>query len=111
MKLILRNLMRIFRRFRTAMILNILGLAVAFTAFMLLMMQWDYDRQFDRHDPNADNGTPDESRSQVVLMVSPSCDRRPTSSVVAFFMPCLEMSPSPSRRTASGESSRTSSIR
>ena len=54
MKLILRNLMRIFRRFRTAMILNILGLAVAFTAFMLLMMQWDYDRQFDRHDPNAD---------------------------------------------------------
>ena len=35
MKLILRNLMRIFRRFRTAMILNILGLAVAFTAFML----------------------------------------------------------------------------
>lgn len=54
MKLILRNLMRIFRRFRTAMILNILGLAVAFTAFMLLMMQWNYDRQFDRHDPNAD---------------------------------------------------------
>lgn len=53
MKLILRNLMRIFRRFRTAMILNILGLAVAFTAFMLLMMQWNYDRQFDRHDPNA----------------------------------------------------------
>ena len=46
--------MRIFRRFRTAMILNILGLAVAFTAFMLLMMQWDYDRQFDRNDPNAD---------------------------------------------------------
>lgn len=54
MKLILRNLMRIFRRFRTAMILNILGLAVAFTAFMLLMMQWNYDRQFDLHDPNAD---------------------------------------------------------
>ena len=46
--------MRIFRRFRTAMILNILGLAVAFTAFMLLMMQWNYDRQFDRNDPNAD---------------------------------------------------------
>ena len=36
------------------MILNILGLAVAFTAFMLLMMQWNYDRQFDRNDPNAD---------------------------------------------------------
>ena len=54
MKLILRNLMRIFRRFRTAMILNILGLAVAFTAFMLLMMQWNYDQQFDRNDPNAD---------------------------------------------------------
>lgn len=54
MRLIIRNFIRIFQRFRLAMTLNILGLSVAFIAFMLLMMQWDYDRQFDRHDPNAD---------------------------------------------------------
>ena len=54
MKLIIRNFFRLFQRFRVAMSLNILGLSVAFIAFMLLMMQWDYDRTFDRHDPNAD---------------------------------------------------------
>ena len=54
MRLIIRNFIRIFQRFKLAMTLNILGLSVAFIAFMLLMMQWDYDRTFDRHDPNAD---------------------------------------------------------
>ena len=54
MKLIIRNFFRLFQRFRVAMSLNILGLSVAFIAFLLLMMQWDYDRTFDRHDPNAD---------------------------------------------------------
>ena len=54
MKLIIRNFFRLFQRFRVAMSLNILGLSVAFVAFLLLMMQWDYDRTFDRHDPNAD---------------------------------------------------------
>ena len=54
MRLIIKNFIRIFQRFRLAMTLNILGLSVAFIAFMLLMMQWDYDRTFDRHDPNAD---------------------------------------------------------
>ena len=54
MRLIKRNFIRIFQRFKLAMTLNILGLSVAFIAFMLLMMQWDYDRTFDRHDPNAD---------------------------------------------------------
>jgi putative ABC transport system permease protein len=34
--------------------LNLLGLAAAFVAFLLLMMQWNYDREFDRHDPNAE---------------------------------------------------------
>ena len=54
MRLIIRNFIRIFQRFKLAMTLNILGLSAAFVAFMLLMMQWDYDRTFDRHDPNAD---------------------------------------------------------
>ena len=54
MRLIIRNFIRIFQRFKLAMGLNLLGLAVAFVAFLLLMMQWNYDRQFDRNDPNAD---------------------------------------------------------
>ena len=54
MRLIIRNFIRIFQRFRLAMALNILGLSIAFVAFMLLTMQWTYDREFDTHDPNAD---------------------------------------------------------
>ncbi len=54
MRLIIRNFIRIFQRFKLAMGLNLLGLAAAFVAFLLLMMQWNYDREFDRHDPNAE---------------------------------------------------------
>lgn len=54
MRLIIRNFIRIFQRFRLAMTLNILGLSIAFVAFMLLIMQWSYDQEFDTHDPNAD---------------------------------------------------------
>lgn len=54
MRLIVRNFIRIFQRFKLAMGLNLLGLAAAFVAFLLLMMQWNYDREFDRHDPNAE---------------------------------------------------------
>ena len=43
MRLIIRNFIRIFQRFKLAMTLNILGLSVAFTAFMIIMMQWRYD--------------------------------------------------------------------
>lgn len=55
MRLILRNIARIFSRFKLAMTLNIFGLSVAFVAFMLLMMQWVYDKEFDTHDPAADS--------------------------------------------------------
>ena len=54
MRLIIRNFIRIFQRFKLAMGLNLLGLAIAYVAFLLLMMQWNYDREFDRHDPNAE---------------------------------------------------------
>ncbi|MDL2308925.1 ABC transporter permease [Bacteroidales bacterium OttesenSCG-928-B11] len=47
MKLILRNLLHIFRRYRLATILNILGLSVAFAAFIIIMTQvlyeWSYN--------------------------------------------------------------------
>ena len=48
MRLIIRNFIRIFQRFKLAMTLNILGLSVAFTAFMIIMMQWRYDTTFDK---------------------------------------------------------------
>lgn len=48
MKTILRNLLSVLRRFKMAMLLNVLGLSVAFSAFILIMMQVDYDRNFDR---------------------------------------------------------------
>lgn len=54
MRLIIRNFIRIFQRFKLAMTLNILGLSIAFTAFMIIMMQWRYDITFDAETPNAD---------------------------------------------------------
>ena len=48
MKTILRNLLSVLCRFKMATLLNVLGLSVAFSAFILIMMQVDYDRNFDR---------------------------------------------------------------
>lgn len=54
MKTILRNFLSVIRRFKMAAVLNLLGLGVAFVAFMLIMMQVDYDDNFDRSHQNAD---------------------------------------------------------
>lgn len=54
MKTILRNFLQVMRRFKLAMLLNVLGLSIAFVAFMVIMMQWDYDRSFDHCHPEAD---------------------------------------------------------
>jgi putative ABC transport system permease protein len=48
MNLIVRNLLHVLRRFKLATILNILGLSVAFAAFMIIMMQLKFDFSFDR---------------------------------------------------------------
>ena len=45
---ILRNFLSVIRRFKLAMSLNILGLSVAFAAFMIIMIQLDYDYGFDK---------------------------------------------------------------
>lgn len=55
MKTIIRNFISVLRRFKMAAILNILGLSVAFAAFMVIMMQVDYDKNFDTFHKNADN--------------------------------------------------------
>ena len=42
-----RNFLNVIRRYKITVILNILGLSVAFAAFMVIMMQLDYDFSFD----------------------------------------------------------------
>jgi len=54
MNLIIRNLLHVIRRFKLATSLNILGLSVAFAAFMVIMMQLDYNFGFDRFHKNSD---------------------------------------------------------
>lgn len=54
MRTILRNFLSILRRFRLATFLNMAGLSVAFAAFLVIMMQVRYERNFDRCHPDAD---------------------------------------------------------
>ena len=54
MEILFRNLLSILRRFKMATTLNILGLSIAFGAFMVIMMQLDYDWNFDKSHPDAD---------------------------------------------------------
>ena len=44
----LKNLIPVIRRFKLAATLNILGLSIAFAAFMVIMIQLDYDYGFDK---------------------------------------------------------------
>lgn len=48
MNTIFRNFLSVLRRFKMATVLNVLGLSVAFAAFMVIMMQLDYDWNFAR---------------------------------------------------------------
>lgn len=54
MKLIIRNFLTLLKRFRLASTLNILGLAVAFAAFTVILMQVNYERGFDKFHSKAD---------------------------------------------------------
>lgn len=53
MKTILRNFLSVLRRFKMATLLNVLGLSIAFTAFMVILMQVNYDYRFDSCQPQA----------------------------------------------------------
>jgi len=55
MKTIIRNFISVIRRFKMATLLNILGLSVAFTAVIVIMMQVTYDLGFDGNQPEKDN--------------------------------------------------------
>ena len=54
MNTILRNFLTTLKRFKTASALNIVGLSVAFAAFIVIMTQVDYARSFDRFHPDAE---------------------------------------------------------
>ncbi len=54
MKTILRNFISVIRRFKMATMLNLLGLAVAFAVFMVIMMQVKYDNSFDKFHQDAE---------------------------------------------------------
>lgn len=53
MKTIFRNFLTTLRRFKMASALNILGLSVAFAAFILILMQVRYEYSFDKFHRNA----------------------------------------------------------
>lgn len=53
MKTVLRNFLSVLRRFKTASLLNVLGLSIAYVAFMIIMMQVNYDYTFDSSTQNA----------------------------------------------------------
>ncbi len=53
MKAFLRSFLSVVRRFKTAMLLNIMGLAIAFVACMMILMQARHDYTFDDSQPDA----------------------------------------------------------
>ncbi|MDR1225214.1 MAG: ABC transporter permease [Tannerella sp.] len=55
MKQIIRNFIIVLKRFTTSSILSILGLAIAFAALFVIMLQTYYDLSYDRKFKKADN--------------------------------------------------------
>ena len=53
MKTIIRNFLSVLRRFKMATALNVAGLAVAFAAFIVILIQINFDRTFDRCHPTS----------------------------------------------------------
>ena len=47
MKLMIRNLLYLFKRFKTAVVLNLFGLTIAFAANLLIVIQVDYEMNYD----------------------------------------------------------------
>lgn len=78
MKTILKNLISVLRRFKMAALLNMLGLSTAFAAFIVIMMQWDYDRTFDRSNKYASTifrvDIVDQERGQMAIISRPMAE-------------------------------------
>lgn len=54
MRTLLRNLLSVLRKYRMATLLNIAGLSVAFAAFIVILIQINYERNFDTSYPTSD---------------------------------------------------------
>lgn len=54
MRTIICNFLSVLRRFKMATAMNIAGLAVAFTAFIVILIQVDFERNFDRCHPTSE---------------------------------------------------------
>jgi len=50
----IKNFLFVLKRFKTASLLNILGLTAAFASFLLIMMQVNFEYGFEKYHPNAD---------------------------------------------------------
>ena len=46
---VIRNFLTVVRRYKSTVILNVLGLSIAIAAFMVIMFQLSYDRSFDKY--------------------------------------------------------------
>jgi len=81
MKPIIRNLISVVRRFKLAAALNILGLSVAFAAFMVIMIQLDYDYSFDKCHKDYDKifrmeiSVPQLSKTAIPIISRPFAER------------------------------------
>ena len=81
MKAIIRNLISVARRFKLAASLNMLGLSVAFAAFMVIMIQLDYDTGFDKCHKDYDKifrmeiAMPQLSSGRVAIVSRPLAER------------------------------------
>lgn len=71
MRTIIRNFTSTLKRFKTASLLNVVGLSVAFAAFIIIMMQVNYERNFDRCHPTASKvfrvSVPSESVFSIIF--------------------------------------------
>jgi putative ABC transport system permease protein len=84
----LTNFRSVLRRFKMATILNILGLSMAFAAFLILMMQVSYDWGYDRFHKNVDciyrvepnNKLNDSVTNNVAILPRPFFDALVSSS-------------------------------
>ena len=56
MNTLARNFSHTFRRFFTASVLNIIGLAIAFASFFVIMTQVDYDLNFNLKEGKTETG-------------------------------------------------------
>ena len=81
MKPLLKNFLSVIRRFKMALALNILGLSVAFAAFMVIMIQLRYDLGYDQCHKDADKifrleiFVPQLSATKVPLTPRPFAER------------------------------------